>query len=252
MSESDIFLSSTNSSFAVLAYGLMATTVITIVKYLPKNVSTATLFSRIKFAFIYASVNRIQSIVLEHNQMAVLTCVFAGIWTLLTHYMVAENEDTANLNPAILLLASFAKIMQQLLLSLSVALLISNTNRSTLEDVAYSLGVVVLVSFIVSFSKSESWKSFALWRIGDLIVADFQSSTKLGMNVIATSLWVCNYFISNLYFLLYGRDNKENVYLQLLYLLSASTLTRALLQLTQSMPVIDLVTLRFFIVLIFF
>eukprot|EP00961_Rhodomonas_salina_P054098 726493-Rhodomonas_salina.1 len=79
--------------------------------------------------------------------------------------------------------------MQQLLLSLSVALLISNTNRSTLEDVAYSLGVVVLVSFVVSFSKSQSWKSFALWRIGDLIIADLQSSTMQSMNVIATSLW---------------------------------------------------------------
>eukprot|EP00961_Rhodomonas_salina_P255551 3453732-Rhodomonas_salina.1 len=77
MSESEISLRGSNRSFDVLAHALMATTVVTAIKYLPKNVSTATLFSRIKFAFIYASVNRIQIIVLEHNQMAMLTCVFA-------------------------------------------------------------------------------------------------------------------------------------------------------------------------------
>jgi hypothetical protein len=145
-----------------------------------------------------------------------------------------------------LIARSLVRVLQQMLLELSVSFIIISSGILLL-DLVYSMGAIIVVFFISTVSKYNEWQNFAIWRIGDLLLMDITKNSSATMLTLS-------FLISSIFFFLLTYYNEtyniENPYIVLLKLLTSSTITRTIIEALGSLPLIELTILRFFFILL--
>ncbi len=136
-------------------------------------------------------------------------------------------------------------IFKQLLLDLGISLLIfQDKSGDTLQSIFFLLGLLFVTAFVASMIKSTEWQQYVLWRVGDFMITDLSTQNGILISQLAFATMSAYTFI----YMLLENERSENVFIELVRLLAASTTSRALLDVTKSLPPIDLIFARLLIV----
>lgn len=230
-----------HSTDQLIAYTLLTTTIIACIKSLPVSMNSFTLLPILKFSFVYATASRLEQSLLKNPNTILIACICMIV-------AIVKQDELNQWTPPVVIRALLS-IFRQLFLNLSIIVFITADGNNSIQDIVYCLGLVLLITFITSLTNNDTWRVYALWRVGDIVTRSIQTSLQIDSSATAIAMFACYALVSVLQSRLFSNDN---LFVALLRLITSTTMTHMLIDMTNSLPTFDLIALRFFIVLVFF
>lgn len=240
--EIDSFFTHKQSFMSTFQYTLIVITVVMVTKALPETLRKSVVVSRAEFTFVYGTSSRLKNLFTGNRKLLIGTTVVTAMVYAQKKKWYPKGSTTYFPVRAVY------EIVRHLTYMLGIELLLNrDSSADALQDMVYCLGIVALISFIVSIETSANWKDYALWKIGDFIITDVNSSHNLSFTTLGIAMTAVGTFVS-----LLAPPNKKNIYVDLCRVLASTTVCRALLALTDVLPLFDRIVLRFLFVLVLF
>lgn len=240
-------------------YTSIAISIVAMVKSVPEPLEQTLLIHRLRYTFIYSTAKNYVQFFSGKTAALVVTIVCITILLLKSKHVF--NGEHSIVPGAItekpklpVIVRAILSVWRIFVLDFTINMLFMQDLPGGVQNLLYIIGVLVLIGFIVTVIPDGDWRSFALWRVGDLFMRNLGNTLKLDntcLALIVSSVYIVSVTISQI---IYTQNKKRegNLYMELLRFVVSSTITRALLSMTDHLPTIDLVMIRFLIVLFFF
>eukprot|EP00961_Rhodomonas_salina_P258733 3496259-Rhodomonas_salina.2 len=218
--------------------------IVAVTTTIPLSVSGKTIVSRLQFALMYATAERIRDVMRKSRLLTWVVIVLTALGLSLT-----QNEAASAALERVPMLGIVVATAYLTTLEMAALVLTMTTGVGVL-NVIYSLSVSLVVAFLLFGLKTNDWQLLALWRIADVVIMDVQRSyqfNEITLVIIMTAFYEMVLVARRR---IHMDDVAGDVYVLLARLVSVTTATRTIVALASGFPTAELLAIRVFLIFV--